>query len=160
MNFWIEGSLASLKETLKKVDALIINDSEAKQLAEDSNLVLAAEKIQSMGPSIIIIKKGEHGALLFAENKIFAAPAYPLASLHDPTGAGDTFAGGFMGYLSTCADVSFDNLKKAIIFGSTLASFCVEEFSVDKLKQLSKDAIQERYEEFWQMTGFDRDNNW
>jgi sugar/nucleoside kinase (ribokinase family) len=160
MNFWIEGNLPGLVRTLAKVDVLIINDAEAKQLAEEPNLVRAAEKIRSMGPKILIIKKGEHGALLFAEGEIFAAPAYPLAKLYDPTGAGDTFAGGFMGFLARCHEPSFDNLKKAVIFGSTLASFCVEAFSIDRLKALTRSDIEKRYREFWQMTSFDSQSGW
>jgi sugar/nucleoside kinase (ribokinase family) len=156
MNFWIEGNLEQLKQTLTRVDVLVINDSEARQLAGNSNLVLAAAAIQKMGPQILIIKKGENGALLFAGERIFAAPAYPLSGLNDPTGAGDTFAGGFMGYLARCGDTSFESLKQAIIFGSTLASFCVEEFSVDRLVKLNREVILARYETFWQMTSFNQ----
>lgn len=155
MNFWIEGNLPALKKTLVKIDVLIINDSEARQLAEEPNLVKAARIIHDMGPKFIIIKKGEHGALLTSGGSFFWAPAYPLESIYDPTGAGDTFAGGFMGYLAHCKEITPDNMKYAVIYGSTLASFCVEKFSVDRLKELTDDDIRNRFEEFWKMTYFD-----
>lgn len=156
MNFWIEGSLAPLKETLKKVDILIVNDAETKQLANEVNLVKAAKSILTMGPEILIIKKGEHGALLVTKDAFFAAPAFPLETIFDPTGAGDTFAGGFVGYLAKCKDLNLENLKRAVIYGSTLASFCVEKFSMDRLKELTQDEINARYDEFWKMTNFTR----
>jgi len=155
MNFWIEGNLPALKKTLEKIDVLIINDSEARQLAEEPNLVKASRIIHDLGPKFIIIKKGEHGALLTSGGSFFWAPAYPLESIYDPTGAGDTFAGGFMGYLAHCKEITPDNMKYAVIYGSTLASFCVEKFSVDRLKELTDDDIRNRFEEFWKMTYFD-----
>lgn len=156
MNFWIEGSLDALKQVLPKVDILIINDSEVKQLAEESNLVKGARIIQNMGPKVIIIKKGEHGALMVSEDfSFFAAPAYPLEELCDPTGAGDTFAGGFIGYLAKCGNPSNADYRQALIYGSTLASFCVEKFSLDKLVDLSQEEIAERFNQFWQMTKFE-----
>jgi len=155
MNFWIEGSLDALKQVLAKVDVLVINDSEVRQLAEQANLVKGARKIQAMGPKVIIIKKGEHGALMVAEDfTFFSAPAYPLEELCDPTGAGDTFAGGFIGYLAKCGNPSNDDYRQALIYGSTLASFCVEKFSLDKLIDLSKSEIDQRFNQFWQMTKF------
>ncbi len=156
MNFWIEGSLAPLKEALKKVDILIVNDSETKQLANEVNLVKAAKSILTMGPEILIIKKGEHGALLVTKDAFFATPAFPLETIFDPTGAGDTFAGGFVGYLAKCKDLNLENLKRAVIYGSTLASFCVEKFSMDRLKELTQNEIDERYYDFWKMTNFTR----
>ncbi len=156
MNFWIEGSLDALKQVLPKVDILIINDSEVKQLAEESNLVKGARIIQNMGPKVIIIKKGEHGALMVSEDfSFFAAPAYPLEDLCDPTGAGDTFAGGFIGYLAKCGNPTNADYRQALIYGSTLSSFCVEKFSLDKLVDLSQEEIAERFNQFWQMTKFE-----
>lgn len=155
MNYWIERSLPALKETLTKVDILIINDSEVRQLADEANLVKASRIIHDMGPKVIIIKKGEHGALMITKGTFFSAPAYPLEFIYDPTGAGDTFAGGFMGYLAKCDDVSLENLRRAVVFGSAMASFCVEKFSLERLKDLSDDEIRERFYEFWKMTNFD-----
>lgn len=156
MNYWIDGSLDALKQVLSKVDILIINDSEVKQLAEESNLVKGARIIQGMGPKVIIIKKGEHGALMVSEDfSFFSAPAYPLEELCDPTGAGDTFAGGFIGYLAKCGNPTNADYRQALIYGSTLASFCVEKFSLGKLVDLSQEEIANRFNQFWQMTKFD-----
>ncbi|MFQ5824972.1 MAG: PfkB family carbohydrate kinase [bacterium] len=155
MNFWIEGSLPALRETLGAVDVLIINDSEARQLAQETNLVKASKCIHDMGPKVIIIKKGEHGALMITKDSFFWAPAYPLEFIYDPTGAGDSFAGGFMGYLAKTDTLSQDNLRHAVIFGSTMASFCVEKFSLERLIDLSDEEIRERFKEFWKMTYFD-----
>ncbi|TDI89918.1 MAG: sugar kinase [Caldithrix sp.] len=155
MNYWIGGNLPALRETLKRVDVLIINDSEVRQLANEANLVKASKIVQEMGPKTLIIKKGEHGALLITRNLFFWAPAYPLEIIYDPTGAGDTFAGGFMGYMAKSDDISIDNLKRAVVFGSAMASFCVEKFSLERLKNLSDEEIRTRFKEFWQMTNFD-----
>lgn len=148
MNFWIEGAREDLNETLKRVNVLIINDSEARELSGEPNLVKAAEKIQDMGPSTLIIKKGEHGALLFTENGIFSAPAFPIIDIFDPTGAGDTFLGGFAGWLARSGDFSDDNFRRAVIYGSAMASFCVEKFGPERLLNLSAADISERYQEF------------
>lgn len=155
MNFWIEKTPDSLREVLKQIDILIVNDSEVRQLAETPNLFSGAKKIQQMGPKIIVIKKGEHGALLVEDGNYFWAPAFPLEQLQDPTGAGDTFAGGFVGYLAKVDDYSNKNLRKAVIYGSTLASFCVEKFSLEKLKNLSQKEIEHRYQQFINMTKCD-----
>ena len=154
MNFWMDIAMDGLLEAIAKVDVITINDEEARQLSGEYSLVNAAQKIHEMGPKHIIIKKGEHGALLFSEGKMFVAPALPLAQVFDPTGAGDTFAGGFMGYLAHTDDVSFENLKTALIYGSCMASFCVEEFSIEKLRSLSNDEITERLGIFKQLTEF------
>lgn len=148
MNFWIEGKNAELLETLKLVDVLVFNDSEARLLAKEPNLIKAAKQIIKMGPRCVIIKKGEHGALMVTENTIFSAPAYPLENINDPTGAGDTFAGGLIGWIARTDDTSDENLKKAVIYGSTMASFCVEEFSINGLLSLSTLKIQDRFREF------------
>ncbi|MBN1154171.1 sugar kinase [candidate division KSB1 bacterium] len=155
MNFWIERTLDDLKKTLRYVDILIINDSETRQLSGEYNLFKAARIIQSMGPKTLVLKKGEHGAMLITEDDYFWAPAYPLETLFDPTGAGDTFAGGFLGYLAETDDVSVQNLRKAVIYGSTLASFCVEKFSVQRLIELTKDEIIDRYNQFIRLTKFE-----
>ena len=139
MNFWMDIAMDDLKETLKVVDVLIINDEEARQLSDEYSLVKASKVIRAMGPQILIIKKGEHGALLFKDEKMFFAPALPLEEVFDPTGAGDTFAGGFVGYLAATNDLSFDNMKRAIIAGSAMASFCVEKFGTEKLRELHAD---------------------
>lgn len=144
MNFWMDVALPELKNVLKKVDVLTINDEEARQLSGEYALVRAAEKIIAMGPKYLIIKKGEHGALLFGNGKIFSAPALPLAEVYDPTGAGDTFAGGFIGYLAEVGTINFNNMKNAVIFGSALASFCVEKFGTDRLQELTKKDIKSR----------------
>ncbi|MEX6689005.1 PfkB family carbohydrate kinase [Danxiaibacter flavus] len=155
MNFWMETAMDDLKEVLTMVDLLLVNDSEARQLAGEYSIVKAARKILSMGPKYLIIKKGEHGALLFHENNVFFAPALPLEDVFDPTGAGDTFAGGFMGHLVKTKDVSFENMKTAIIVGSALASFCVEKFGPERLKEITKQDIDTRLDEFVQLVNFD-----
>lgn len=155
MNYWIEGGLPDLQQVLRSVDVLLVNDSEAEQLSGESNLVKAARKIQAMGPRVIIIKKGEHGALMFSDDAVFWAPAYPLEALFDPTGAGDTFAGGFMGYLAGSGSLSTESFRRALIYGSTMASFCVEKFSLERLQEVSDDEIRSRFNEFWQMTQFE-----
>ncbi|MBS1597267.1 MAG: bifunctional hydroxymethylpyrimidine kinase/phosphomethylpyrimidine kinase [Bacteroidetes bacterium] len=155
MNFWMESAMDDLKEVLKMVDALMVNDSEARQLTGEFSLVKAAKSIMKMGPKYLIIKKGEHGALLFHGNNVFFAPALPLEDVFDPTGAGDTFAGGFMGHLAKTKDISFENMKTAIIVGSALASFCVEKFGTERLKEVSKAEIDARIQEFVQLVQFD-----
>lgn len=155
MNFWMETAMDDLKEVLTMVDLLLVNDSEARQLTGEYSIVKAARKILSMGPKYLIIKKGEHGALLFHENNVFFAPALPLEDVFDPTGAGDTFAGGFMGHLVKTKDVSFENMKTAIIVGSALASFCVEKFGPERLKEITKEDIDIRLDEFVQLVNFD-----
>ena len=155
MNFWMDVALDNLKAVLKKVDVLTINDMEARQLSGEYSLVKAANKILEMGPKYLIIKKGEHGALLFHEKQIFFAPALPLEDVFDPTGAGDTFAGGFLGYIAKSGDISFDNMKRAIIYGSAMASFCCEKFGTERLKELTMDEINERIEQFVGLVQFD-----
>ncbi len=155
MNFWMDIALDDLLETIRMVDVLTINDAEALQLSGEHSLVKAAKKILGMGPKYLIIKKGEHGALLFHEDKIFAAPALPLADVLDPTGAGATFAGGFIGYMAKVGTVSFNNMKNAIIFGSALASFCVEKFGTEKIKNLSQEEIAARVQEFVSLSKFE-----
>lgn len=155
MNYWIEGKLDDLLKVLKRTNLLIINDSEARLLAQEPNLIKAAKKIRDLGSEILIIKKGEHGALLFADSIIFSAPAYPLESIFDPTGAGDTFAGGLIGYLHKTQDLSPENIKRAVVFGSTMASFCVEEFSTKGLEDLSYLRIKDRYRDFLSISRFD-----
>lgn len=154
MDFWMNTALDSLLQIISKVDVLTVNDAEARQLSGEFSLVKAAKKIQSMGPKVVIIKKGEHGALLFNENKIFFAPALPLEDVFDPTGAGDTFAGGFAGYITQTADLSYENMKKAIIVGSTLASFTVEKFGTEKLQELSSLEYENRLNEFKNLTEY------
>lgn len=155
MNFWIEGKKAELMEVLKKVDVLIINDSEARLLAQEPNLIKAARMIRAMGPKYLIIKKGEHGALLFSDNTVFSAPAYPLENIYDPTGAGDSFAGGFVGYLHKTQDIGIENLKRAVVFGSTMASFCVEKFSTKGLENLTYLKVHDRFREFLKLSKVD-----
>lgn len=155
MNFWMDIALDDLKETLKLVDVLIINDEEARQLSGEYSLVKASRVIRNMGPKTLIIKKGEHGALLFQEEKVFFAPALPLEDVFDPTGAGDTFAGGFIGYIASTDDTSFDNMKRAIIAGSALASFCVEKFGTQRLLEITKEEIDARIERFVSLTNFE-----
>ena len=154
MNFWMDIALDELKKTIQLVDVIIINDEEARQLSGTYSLVKAASIIQAMGPKIVIIKKGEHGALLFHGEKIFYAPALPLADVFDPTGAGDTFAGGFMGYIASTDDFSFENMKRAIIAGSALASFCVEKFGTDRLKEITKAELNIRINSFVELAHF------
>lgn len=155
MNYWIESKPKELSETMKLMDVLVVNESEARLLTYEPNLVKAAKRIIRMGPKIVIVKKGEHGALLVTEETIFSAPAYPLENINDPTGAGDTFAGGLVGWLARTDDLSAENLKRAVVYGSTLASFCVEKFSVDGLKDLTYLQIQDRYRSFMQLSRFD-----
>ncbi|MDO3644864.1 PfkB family carbohydrate kinase [Mucilaginibacter sp. L3T2-6] len=155
MNFWMNIALDDLLDTIKMIDVLTINDEEARQLSGEYSLAKAANKILSMGPKYLIIKKGEHGALLFGEGKMFAAPALPLEEVFDPTGAGDTFAGGFIGYMAKAGAVSFDNMKNALIFGSALASFCVEKFGTEKLINLTQEEISERVAQFVSLTKFE-----
>lgn len=155
MNFWMESALEDLEHVLTKVDVLMVNDGEARQLSAEYSLVKAAKKIMRMGPRFLIIKKGEHGALLFHENEVFFAPALPLEDVFDPTGAGDTFAGGFIGHLAKTKDISFENMKTAIIVGSAMASFCVEKFGPERLKELTQDEIAQRLDEFVQLVNFD-----
>jgi sugar/nucleoside kinase (ribokinase family) len=155
MNFWMDTALEDLKKVIRKVDVITINDEEARQLTSEYSLVIAAKKIMEMGPKYVVIKKGEHGALLFFENEIFYAPALPLKEVFDPTGAGDTFAGGFAGFLAQTEDFSFDNLKKAIIYGSALASFCVEKFGTERMLNLDKKELNDRILQFKNLTQFD-----
>src|SRR5665213_3811153 len=155
MNFWMESALADLKKVLGMIDVLMINDSEARQLSGEFSLVKSAKKILQMGPKFLIIKKGEHGALLFHDTHVFFAPALPLEEVFDPTGAGDTFAGGFIGHLARTKDTSFENMKTAIIVGSALASFCVEKFGPQRLKEITKKDIDIRLKEFVQLVNFD-----
>ena len=155
MNFWMNVAMDELKTVLRRIDVLTINDEEARQLSGEHSLVKAAAVIHAMGPRFLIIKKGEHGALLFADDQVFFAPALPLAEVFDPTGAGDTFAGGFMGYLASTHDLSFDNFKRAVIYGSAMASFCVEKFSTERLRELNDDLIMERMLRFVQLVNFD-----
>jgi sugar/nucleoside kinase (ribokinase family) len=157
MNFWMDIALDDLKAVIKKVDVLLVNDGEARQLSGEVSLVKAARKILGMGLKFLIIKKGEHGALLFHENHVFFAPALPLEEVFDPTGAGDTFAGGFIGYLAKTKDISFENMKTAIIVGSAMASFCVEKFGPERLKEITRADIDERLAEFVQLVNFDID---
>ncbi|MEE9224747.1 MAG: PfkB family carbohydrate kinase [Bacteroidota bacterium] len=157
MNFWIDRKNNELKETLKAVNVIIINDAEARLISHEPNLIRAAKIISELGPQVVIIKKGEHGALLVTQKCIFAAPAYPLEDIHDPTGAGDAFAGGFIGWIAKTDDLSEENLKRAVIYGSTLASFCVEKFGVEGLRDLSYLQIQDRYREFRELSRFDEE---
>lgn len=157
MNFWMDVAMDDLKAVLKKIDVLLVNDAEARQLSGEISLVKAAKIIMDMGPAFLVIKKGEHGALLFHENHVFFAPALPLEEVFDPTGAGDTFAGGFIGHLAKTKDVSFENMKRAIIVGSALASFCVEKFGPERLKEISKSDIDARIQEFVQLVNFNID---
>lgn len=155
MNFWIESKLESLKETLKQVNLLIINEGEVRELTQEPNLVKAAKKILSWGPDYLIVKRGEYGALLFSESTIFSAPAFPLESVYDPTGAGDSFAGGVMGYLASTDDLSEANMRQAIICGSLMASYNVESFSLERLKNLTPEDISERLQKFKRLAHFD-----
>lgn len=159
MNFWMDIALDELKLTLKKVDVITINDEEARQLSGEYSLVTAAKKIHEMGPKYVVIKKGEHGALIFHEEQMFYAPALPLAQVFDPTGAGDTFAGGFAGFLAKSGDFSFENMKNALIYGSCLASFTVEKFGAERLAELTGEEVKQRLHQFKQLTQFDIDLN-
>lgn len=155
MNFWMDIAWDNLIKAIGMVDVLTINDAEARQLSKEHSLVKAAKKILKMGPKFLIIKKGEHGALLFHDNNVFFAPALPLEDVFDPTGAGDTFAGGFCGFLDKTRDISFDNMKRAIIYGSAMASFCVEKFGTERLKELSHKDIEQRVQDFIDLVQFD-----
>ena len=155
MNFWMDNFLGDLLESLKEVDVLTINDEEARQLSGEYSLMKAAKKILSMGPKYLIIKKGEHGALLFNNKEVFFAPALPLEDVFDPTGAGDSFAGGFIGYLEKTNDISFENMKRAVIHGSAMASFCVEKFGTQKLEELSNEDVETRLKQFINLVQFD-----
>lgn len=155
MNFWMDCALDELKEVIKRIDVITINDEEARQLSGEHSLVKAAEIIHTMGPKYVVIKKGEHGALLFHESNVFFAPALPLKEVFDPTGAGDTFAGGFAGYMAQQNKISFDNMKNAIIYGSNLASFCVEQFGTQRMEQLANDEVDARLQQFKSLTQFD-----
>ena len=158
MNFWMDSALDDLIKVIEKVDVITINDEEARQLTGEYSLVVAAKKIMTMGPEFVVIKKGEHGALLFFEDEMFYAPALPLKEVFDPTGAGDTFAGGFAGYLVKTGDYSFENLKKAVIYGSALASFSVEKFGTERMINLKKEELYERIVQFKNLTYFDLNN--
>ncbi len=155
MNFWMDCALPELMEVIKRVDVITINDEEARQLSGEYSLVKAAAKIAEMGPKYVVIKKGEHGALLFHEREVFFAPALPLEEVFDPTGAGDTFAGGFAGYITQSENISFENMKNAIIYGSNMASFCVEKFGAERMINLSKEEVLDRLEQFKALTQFD-----
>ncbi|WP_026754408.1 PfkB family carbohydrate kinase [Sediminibacter sp. Hel_I_10] len=157
MNFWMDCALEDLHAVIKKIDVITINDEEARQLTGEYSLVVAARKIHEMGPKYVVIKKGEHGALLFHKEDMFYAPALPVEEVFDPTGAGDTFAGGFAGYLAKTADYSFENMKNAVIYGSTLASFCVEKFGTERMQNLTTDEIDHRLEQFKKLTQFNID---
>lgn len=155
MNFWIDCALEELHNVIKKVDVITINDEEARQLTGEYSLVVAARRIHEMGPKYVVIKKGEHGALLFYNDNVFYAPALPLEEVFDPTGAGDTFAGGFAGYLAKTEDLSFENMKNAVIYGSTLASFCVEKFGTERMIDLKSNEVHQRLQQFKSLTQFD-----
>jgi sugar/nucleoside kinase (ribokinase family) len=155
MNFWMDCALEDLLNVIKRIDVITINDEEARQLTGEYSLVIAAKKIHAMGPQYVVIKKGEHGALLFHDDQVFYAPALPLKEVFDPTGAGDTFAGGFAGYLAKTNDFSFENMKNAVIYGSTLASFCVEKFGTERMQNLSSEQVHKRLLQFKQLTQFD-----
>jgi len=155
MNFWMDCALPELLDVIKRVDVITINDEEARQLSGEYSLVKAAAKIHTMGPKYVVIKKGEHGALLFHDKEVFFAPALPLEEVFDPTGAGDTFAGGFSGYITQSENISFNNLKNAIIHGSNLASFCVEKFGTERMESLQKEEVQERLKQFKLLTQFE-----
>ncbi|MCC6397649.1 MAG: sugar kinase [Bacteroidetes bacterium] len=157
MNYWINGKRDELLKTLKMINVLILNDSEARLLSGEPNLIKSAKVIRTMGPSVVIIKKGEHGALLLTDSVAFSAPAYPMENIFDPTGAGDSFAGGFIGWLARTEDMSEENLKRAVIYGSALASFCVEKFGVEGLADLTYLRIQDRFREFRELSRFDED---
>jgi sugar/nucleoside kinase (ribokinase family) len=155
MNFWMDCALPELLDVIKRVDVITINDEEARQLSDEYSLVKAAAKIQTMGPKYVVIKKGEHGALIFHQKEVFFAPALPLEEVFDPTGAGDTFAGGFSGYLTQSENISFDNMKNAIIHGSNLASFCVEKFGTERMQNLQKEEVVARLKQFKSLTQYD-----
>lgn len=155
MNFWMDSMMDDLLDVLKHVDVLTINDEEARQLSNEYSIVKAAKKILTMGPKYLVIKKGENGALLFHKNEVFYAPALPLEDVFDPTGAGDSFAGGFIGYLSSTDDISFSNMKRAVIYGSTIASFCVEKFGIERVNELKHEELNKRIQQFVNLVQFD-----
>jgi sugar/nucleoside kinase (ribokinase family) len=155
MNFWMETAMDDLKKVLEQVDVLMVNDSEARELSNEYSLVKAAKKILTMGPKYLIIKKGEHGALLFHDENVFFAPALPLEDVFDPTGAGDTFAGGFIGHIARTKDISYENMKTAIIVGSAMASFCVEKFGTHRLKEITREDVDRRMIQFQELVNFD-----
>jgi len=155
MNFWMDNALDDLHTVLKRTDVITINDEEARQLTGEYSLVVAARKIHEMGPKYVVIKKGEHGALLFHDENVFYAPALPLEEVFDPTGAGDTFAGGFAGYIARTGDTSFENMKNAVIYGSTLASYCVEKFGTERMENLTRNEVYQRLQEFKNLTQFE-----
>ena len=155
MNFWMDCALEDLHNVINKIDVITINDEEARQLTGEYSLVLAARKIHAMGPKYVVIKKGEHGALLFNNDNVFFAPALPLEEVFDPTGAGDTFAGGFMGHIARTKDISFENMKTAIIVGSAMASFCVEKFGTERLREITKEDIDKRLRQFQELVNFE-----
>jgi sugar/nucleoside kinase (ribokinase family) len=157
MNFWIKGKNSELRKTLKLLDVLILNESEARELTNEPNLIKAGKAVRDLGPQIVVIKKGEHGALLFTPSTIFSAPAYPLENIYDPTGAGDTFAGGFIGWIAKTDDLSDANMKRAVIYGSTMASFCVEKFSLNRFENLTNLEIHDRFHSFRELSHFDED---
>ncbi|MSS73265.1 MAG: sugar kinase [Candidatus Latescibacteria bacterium] len=155
MDFWIEGKRDALLRTLQEVDVLILNDAETRELAEEADLIKAARRVLTMGPKTVVVKKGEHGALLISSDAFFAAPAFPTESVFDPTGAGDSFAGGFVGHLARTGDLSHETMRQAVIYGSVIASFNVERFSMERLKSLSQEEIRERFRAFQKITHFD-----
>ncbi len=155
MNFWIEGAYDELLKTLQAVDILVINDAEARELAREPSLVKAARMILEMGPETLVVKQGEYGVLMFTRHSVFSAPAYPLEEVFDPTGAGDSFAGGFMGYLSTVEEIDDASIRQAIVFGSTLASFNVEDFSLNRMMNIDMQDILDRFSEFKQLSHFE-----
>jgi sugar/nucleoside kinase (ribokinase family) len=155
MNFWMDNALEDLNKVIKRIDVITINDEEARQLTGEYSLVVAARKIHEMGPKFVVIKKGEHGALLFHDENVFYAPALPLEEVFDPTGAGDSFAGGFAGYIAKTGDTSFENMKNAVIYGSTLASFCVEKFGTERMKNLTESEVFNRLQQFKNLTQFE-----
>ena len=155
MNFWMDNFMPELTEAIKETDVLTINDEEARQLSQEYSLIKAAKKILTMGPKYLIIKKGEHGALLFNKKEVFFAPALPLENVCDPTGAGDSFAGGFIGHLEKTKDISFENMKRAVIYGSVLASFCVEKFGIKQIEKITKEQINCRAKNFVDLVKFD-----
>ncbi|MDN3641514.1 PfkB family carbohydrate kinase [Lutimonas halocynthiae] len=155
MNFWMDNTMDELMEVIAKIDVITINDEEARQLSGEYSLVKAAQKIHAMGPKYVVIKKGENGALLFNNGDAFFAPALPLEEVFDPTGAGDTFAGGFIGYLASTQDISFENMKRAVIYGSNFASFCVEKFGIERMENLNRDEVQQRLKQFKELTQFE-----
>lgn len=155
MNFWMDNTMDELMEVIAKIDVITINDEEARQLSGEYSLVKAAQKIHAMGPKYVVIKKGENGALLFNNGDVFFAPALPLEEVFDPTGAGDTFAGGFIGYLASTQDISFENMKRAVIYGSNFASFCVEKFGIERMENLDRNEVQQRLKQFKELTQFE-----